>query len=248
MNRAGERNRSCRPIFPGLAKRQQTFINAKLCKPCSYLLIPRIDGRGLFFPSSFAFHQKQTRVCRAKFPKGIRQSSDVIQVNCRKVSAAIWTRLFTTPNSKDSPNLDLLRAIAVSCVLLSHLTWSVGYSEWGSLGRFGVVLFFVHTSYVLMASLDRSQGNISSFAIRRFFRIYPLAALLHPRRAAVTPPQWSAWRPLSLDRSQIFPGQSLADPESVLCPRRARSSLEFARGGSDVLLPSGVVLPDKANP
>ena len=49
----------------------------------------------------------------------------------------------------------------------------------GGLGRTGVVLFFVHTSLVLMESLERlSAGNrhfIWGFYIRRIFRIYPLA-------------------------------------------------------------------------
>jgi peptidoglycan/LPS O-acetylase OafA/YrhL len=47
-----------------------------------------------------------------------------------------------------------------------------------------VVLFFVHTSFVLMASLERlsasaeSDGSLAvAFWIRRFFRIYPLAML-----------------------------------------------------------------------
>jgi peptidoglycan/LPS O-acetylase OafA/YrhL len=85
---------------------------------------------------------------------------------------------------KQSPNLDLLRAVAVLCVFVDHL-W-VASSTWphpGSLGRFGVVIFFVHTSFVLMCSLQRLEGSGLSenwrltavFWIRRFFRIYPLA-------------------------------------------------------------------------
>lgn len=50
--------------------------------------------------------------------------------------------------------------------------------DW-QLGRIGVLLFFVHTSLVLMQSLDRlhrdSSSPVRSFAIRRFFRIYPLS-------------------------------------------------------------------------
>jgi len=76
-----------------------------------------------------------------------------------------------------SQNLDLLRAIAVGSVFLSHL----GFSLVG-LGRFGVVLFFVHTSLVLMQSLDRMQRTAPgprrlalAFWIRRGFRLYPLA-------------------------------------------------------------------------
>jgi peptidoglycan/LPS O-acetylase OafA/YrhL len=79
-------------------------------------------------------------------------------------------------------NLDLLRAVAVLCVLLDHLltTWSRELpfvTNW-ELGRAGVLLFFVHTSLVLMSSLER-QGDrrdwVRAFYTRRAFRIYPLA-------------------------------------------------------------------------
>jgi peptidoglycan/LPS O-acetylase OafA/YrhL len=84
-----------------------------------------------------------------------------------------------------SPNLDLLRSIAVLCVFAAHLAPALGLGNPGSLGRFGVILFFVHTSLVLMASLGRmdsllpgdSRNLIAAFAIRRFFRIYPLSMI-----------------------------------------------------------------------
>jgi len=82
-----------------------------------------------------------------------------------------------------SGNLDLLRTIAVACVFLHHLALTAWRNNgFETLGRFGVILFFVHTSYVLMASLQRMAAHPSSdlsvaraFWIRRFFRIYPLA-------------------------------------------------------------------------
>jgi peptidoglycan/LPS O-acetylase OafA/YrhL len=86
------------------------------------------------------------------------------------------------PKAEVSPNLDLLRAIAVLSVFVSHLLSALGISEIGSLGRFGVVIFFVHTSFVLMASLQRIEARgagkwrmIEAFWLRRVFRIYPLA-------------------------------------------------------------------------
>lgn len=83
-----------------------------------------------------------------------------------------------------SVNLDFLRATAVLSVYLAHLDALLHGPTLGSLGRFGVIIFFVHTSFVLMASLQRLQGEAASdtslalaFWIRRLFRIYPLAIL-----------------------------------------------------------------------
>src|SRR6185437_10011538 len=80
-------------------------------------------------------------------------------------------------------NLDLLRAVAVTCVIGDHVTQlfsnHVGpVLTVSELGRVGVLMFFVHTALVLMASLERQdQGTrwIQVFYARRAFRIYPLA-------------------------------------------------------------------------
>ncbi len=83
-----------------------------------------------------------------------------------------------------SANLDLLRALAVIAVFFDHLCSALHNRGFGSLGRFGVILFFIHTSFVLMASLHRldrpgdSPRSISiAFWVRRCFRIYPLTVL-----------------------------------------------------------------------
>ncbi len=77
--------------------------------------------------------------------------------------------------------------LAVLLVVQDHL-----FTFWGNptylgfivplrLGRFGVIIFFVHTALVLMASMDRQWKKtgrhrfVSIFLIRRGFRIYPLA-------------------------------------------------------------------------
>ncbi len=90
----------------------------------------------------------------------------------------------TTPNTLvrgASANLDLLRAIAVLLVLLNHLTRHYHYDHFDGVGIFGVLLFFVHTSLVLMYSMQRSRltglALVRDFYIRRFFRIYPLSIL-----------------------------------------------------------------------
>jgi peptidoglycan/LPS O-acetylase OafA/YrhL len=77
-------------------------------------------------------------------------------------------------------NLDVLRALAVLYVLAVHVLMTFGTSspEINVAGRGAVVLFFVHTSLVLMASLERSpatDGWAQRFYVRRAFRIYPLA-------------------------------------------------------------------------
>ena len=89
-------------------------------------------------------------------------------------------------NNSVSANLDLLRAIAVCLVLAQHLLrrMQVDHLGWApvtSLGRFGVLLFFVHTCLVLLRSLQRTDGTgwrlCRHFYIRRIFRIYPLSLL-----------------------------------------------------------------------
>ncbi len=106
---------------------------------------------------------------------------------------------------RDLPNLDLLRSLAVISVVVEHtlLAMKVMY-----LGRFqvawigvvGVFMFFVHTSLVLMWSLER-QPDTLSFYIRRAFRIYPLVwagllavALFHAPTSG-TPAQYFHYDP-----------------------------------------------------
>jgi len=85
--------------------------------------------------------------------------------------------------SGESANLDMLRATAVLCVFFHHLkeTWITGTTgdlSW-HFGQLGVLIFFVHTSLVLMFSMERLRLNgsalVTAFYIRRWFRIYPLS-------------------------------------------------------------------------
>ena len=90
---------------------------------------------------------------------------------------------------RHSANLDFLRSFAVSLVLSDHLiltlTSHVGFQNnslhaWAvHLGKVGVLAFFVHTSLVLMYSLERmtrSTDRVSiRFYVRSLFRIYPLS-------------------------------------------------------------------------
>jgi len=78
-------------------------------------------------------------------------------------------------------NLDVLRAYAVLVVAGSHLCRFCGFAPRyaafiANLGVGGVLMFFVHTSLVLLLSMQRMKPNklTRSFYIRRAFRIYPL--------------------------------------------------------------------------
>jgi N-acetylglucosaminyldiphosphoundecaprenol N-acetyl-beta-D-mannosaminyltransferase len=97
-------------------------------------------------------------------------SSDMASAEDRMVEA-----------SSDLPNLDLLRSLAVLLVFVGHLMLTAGVRGLGDVGYFGVLLFFVHTSLVLMLSMERlglTGGKLYfAFLIRRFFRIYPLSVL-----------------------------------------------------------------------
>jgi len=85
----------------------------------------------------------------------------------------------------NKPNLDLLRAVAVLFVLFSHV-FRTAYGQATpasyAMGQLGVMIFFVHTSLVLMQSLERQQVGGSAlfkrFYIQRICRIYPLSITL----------------------------------------------------------------------
>jgi peptidoglycan/LPS O-acetylase OafA/YrhL len=87
----------------------------------------------------------------------------------------------------NSRNLDFLRSYAVILVVIFHLAkffdWRFENLCLTDFGLLGVMLFFVHTTLVLMFSLERQSAGGSGrlflpFMIRRSFRIYPLAILV----------------------------------------------------------------------
>jgi peptidoglycan/LPS O-acetylase OafA/YrhL len=81
-----------------------------------------------------------------------------------------------------SSNLDVIRATAVLSVFFGHLhgiwTGEESMTDW-HFAQIGVLIFFVHTSMVLMLSLERTKlrgkSLFGSFYLSRFFRIYPLS-------------------------------------------------------------------------
>ena len=68
--------------------------------------------------------------------------------------------------------------MAISAVLFDHCSRTLGFNQFGPVGRSGVLLFFVHTALVLMFSLERLQSRgrhfVVPFYLQRLFRIYPL--------------------------------------------------------------------------
>jgi peptidoglycan/LPS O-acetylase OafA/YrhL len=88
----------------------------------------------------------------------------------------------TTPGRRTAPRLgwlDALRGYAALVVVLFHLSPSVLGSERHlavfaviDFGKYGVLLFFLVSGYVIPMSLER-HGSLRRFWIGRLFRIYP---------------------------------------------------------------------------
>ena len=84
-------------------------------------------------------------------------------------------------------NLDFLRSAAVLLVVGFHLAklfnWQFAKLKVTDFGLLGVMFFFVHTTLVLMFSMERLRASSNAplflpFMVRRCFRIYPLAILV----------------------------------------------------------------------
>jgi peptidoglycan/LPS O-acetylase OafA/YrhL len=123
------------------------------------------------------------------------------------------------PRPVESPNFDLLRSVAVLAVLADHLAGTFGFAQehlfFWALGRWGVLLFFVHTSYVLMMSMGRlglsGMRLHATFYIRRFFRIYPLSMLVVAIVVAARIPETS-WA-----KSYNYPDRGTIYSNYLLC-------------------------------
>lgn len=138
---------------------------------------------------------------------------------------------------ENSPNLDILRAVAVLTVVLDHLVPTLnsrGFDTSGALhvwtmhvGQAGVLAFFVHTSLVLMYSLERLPAPTEwartwRFYVRRLFRIYPLAVVCVLGMLVVGWPD-APWRPYvaptgAMITSNLLLIQNLWTGYSILTP------------------------------
>src|ERR1700730_3742749 len=115
-----------------------------------------------------------------RYPAYLPQDSKPVLARASNLSP--WTN----PGAK-SFNLDLLRSTAVLLVVGFHLVklfnWQFGKLRVTDFGLLGVMLFFVHTTLVLMFSMERQRARSNAplffpFMVRRCFRIYPLAILV----------------------------------------------------------------------
>ena len=73
---------------------------------------------------------------------------------------------------RDLPNLDLIRSVAVGLVVIPHTLLYINLALIARiwfLGFLGVAIFFVHTTLVLMWSLERDP-HTARFLLRRVFR------------------------------------------------------------------------------
>jgi peptidoglycan/LPS O-acetylase OafA/YrhL len=86
---------------------------------------------------------------------------------------------------EDLSTLDFMRAFCTLVVVGAHFLAMTGHfpTVIGGLPRVAVLMFFVHTAFVLMLSLERqiaksSDGLWWRFMVRRFFRVYPLTTFV----------------------------------------------------------------------
>ncbi|MDO6499532.1 acyltransferase family protein [Photobacterium sanguinicancri] len=84
------------------------------------------------------------------------------------------------PNCSRDNNFDLLRLILAVLVFMAHwnaLTSQNISSIWFNLGGIAVDMFFVVSGFLIFWSFDL-DGNIKRFYIKRFFRVFPLYAIV----------------------------------------------------------------------
>jgi peptidoglycan/LPS O-acetylase OafA/YrhL len=136
---------------------------------------------------------------------------------------------------RHSANLDWLRTLAVAAVVVDHTAetlgarwgwaawsgvgehgsgaaahWGGAHAQWmalaGPLGMAGVMAFFVHTSLVLLYSLERmgrGEKRAVRFYVRRIFRIYPLAMVVIVAMVALRLPRMPGMAYVAVTRAQL---------------------------------------------
>ena len=124
-----------------------------------------------------------------------RRNRDFLSILRRKpalfLSPSSYNDLSKGAFTAESSNLDFLRTSAVLFVVVFHLLLyfqlgepSLGRLHLYGLGHWGVLIFFVHTTVVLMYSLERQRTRnpghsvFLPFLTRRLFRILPLSMFM----------------------------------------------------------------------
>jgi peptidoglycan/LPS O-acetylase OafA/YrhL len=93
------------------------------------------------------------------------------------------------PNSVNRLHqIDALRGLAAILVIIAHASESLApiatqyghssmlaqFAQRADVGRIGVVIFFIISGFVVAHALGGRDATLAKFAVRRFFRLYPL--------------------------------------------------------------------------
>ncbi|WP_436530150.1 acyltransferase family protein [Actinoplanes sp. HUAS TT8] len=169
--------------------------------------------------------------------------------------------------------LDALRGFAAAVVALFHLSPTLIGSERHlaiyrhfDLGRYGVLLFFLVSGYVIPMSLER-HGSLRRFWVGRIFRIYPAYLLATAAGLLLVATGWQRWEngdPVAVVLGHVTMLQDLLGLSGVVRPfwtltyemtfylivaglfvwRRHHDSAWWAGGLALVALVGGRHLPD----
>lgn len=117
--------------------------------------------------------------------------------------------------------LDALRGFAALLVVLFHLSpWVLGNERHGEimrhidLGKYGVLLFFLVSGYVIPMSLER-HGDLRKFWIGRLFRIYPAYLAAIALAVVLAAAGWLEWPPPVDETVTAVLGHATMMPELV---------------------------------
>ena len=140
-------------------------------------------------------------------------------------------------SSTESRNLDLLRSAAVLFVVVFHVllffqATTLAGINLHAIGHWGVLIFFVHTSVVLMFSLERQISRapnnpwFGSYYARRVFRIFPLSVLIicavYLLRLPVAHLHAGSFQAVHLNHSELasnlFLVQNVTHTDSIIAP------------------------------
>jgi len=148
------------------------------------------ETRAIRVPAQIAIRVRALRAVAIALALALRRLEarrNNVEERSTPVPAEARNSIPRTMPGEMSFNLDFLRSAAVLLVVGFHFAklfnWQFGRLRVTDIGLLGVMLFFVHTTLVLMFSLERQRAKSTAplffpFMVRRCFRIYPLAILV----------------------------------------------------------------------